>query len=201
MIILYQKYKLEVEQRKNLLQKARDSVKLTKEERIWLSTHALYNRQLGFPFFNTAIENLEKNKSHLLKITIDSVSYKDRIVPIIAVPAGQGQIITNGEVIDLKGNKWLNKPVKMLGLESEKSVQFEVQYISQLGLLEVGYECDYFDNKSNLNMRQSSSTGDPDFAMVRHQVSDNKVQYCCKSPLTNSFDALIFSIEWEKTNK
>lgn len=56
----------------------------------------------------------------------------------------------------------------MLGLELNLTHrEAEVEYRSALGVLSVAYECDYFDVKQNLHKRQSSSTGDPDFAMTK----------------------------------
>lgn len=191
-------YEKEIARREELLQKARDNIKLTKDERTWLVTHPVYNWRLGFPYFNVTVEKLEANKWYTLRVNVESVAYDNRIIPIISAPAGQGQIIADFELTDLRGNVTLGKPVKMLGFELAKHREFQVDYRSKLGLLSVAYECDYFDVKQNLHIRQSSSTGDPDYAINKQIVNDHMIRYYCKSPLDDSFDAMVFTIEWTK---
>lgn len=194
-------YEYEIRYREMLLQKVRNNSKITSDERIWLVTHPVYNQQLGFPFFNVAIENLEPNKWYLVRVKLESTAYDDRIIPIIGVPAGKGKIIADFELRDVRGNVSLGKPVKMLGFELEQHHMSEVKYLSVLGLLSVEYECDYFDEKQNLYKRQASSTGDPSFAMKKEIINNHLVKYRCKSPIGNSFDAMVFTIEWTEADK
>ena len=189
-------YEEEIIYREQILQKVRNGIKPTPAERIWAVTHPVYNRRLGFPFFNVAIESFEPNKWYLLRIKVEAIAYDDRIIPIIYVPAGKGRIITDFELEDISGNVSRGVPVKMLGLESKQHQNSEVKYLSKLGLLSVSYGCDYFDEKPNLHKRESSSTGNPDFAMIRQIVNEHMVRYRCKSPVGDSFDAMVFTIEW-----
>ncbi len=194
-------YEEEIAYREELLQKARDGMKVTSEERLWSQTHSVYNRRFGFPYYNVSIETLEPNQWYSLAINMESIGYKDRILPIISVPAGKGQIITDFELTDLRGNKSLGKPVKMLGLTLDLAHrECNVKYYSALGILAVGYECDYLDTAQNLHMRESSSTGATNFAMTKQMVNDHMVRYHCKSPVEDSFDAMIFTIKWTKCN-
>ena len=167
-------YEYEIRYREMLLQKVRNNSKITSDERIWLVTHPVYNQPLGFPFFNVAIENLEPNKWYLVRVKLEST---------------------------VRGNVSLGKPVKMLGFELEQHQMSEVKYLSVLGLLSVEYECDYFDEKQNLYKRQASSTGDPSFAMKKEIINNHLVKYRCKSPIGNSFDAMVFTIEWTEADR
>ena len=190
-------YKEEISYREELLKKVHKGNKLTPDERVWAVTHPVYNRTMGYPILNVAIEKLGSEKWFLLKINIESINYDRMIGPIIYVPAGKGSIITSFEVENLSGQKSIGKPIKMLSLLSNKQNKTaEVKYQSKLGILSVSYECDYFDKSVNLLLRQSSDTGHPYFAMQREVISNNKVKYYCKDPCTDTFDALIFSIEW-----
>ena len=191
--IVLKDYEKEIVYREQILQKVRNGIKPSPAERIWAATHPVYNRRLGFPFFNIAIESLDPNKWYLLRIRVESIEYNYRILPIICIPAGKGKIIADFELKDINGNISRGAPVKMLGLESKYS---EIKYLSTLGLISVEYECDYFDEKTNLHKRESSSTGNPDFAMIRKNVNEHMVRYCCKSPVGDLFDAMIFTIEW-----
>ena len=62
----------------------------------------------------------------------------------------------------------------------------------------MGYGCDYFDTVVNLHMSESSFTMNTDFAMKCEEISSNKVRYYCKEPLSDSFDAIIFTVEWNE---
>ena len=41
-----------------------------------------------------------------------------------------------------------------------------------------------------------TDTVDPDCAIKKQIVNDHMIRYYCKSPLDDSFDAMIFTIEW-----
>jgi len=193
------KYMDEIKQREQILDKVYNGKRITADERVWLITHSVYNRRLDFLAYNVAVEHLEAKKWYALKIKVESILYDERIIPIINVPASKGQIVTDLDLTDIDGKSVSTHSVKMLGLEwDDGHREFEVEYYSALGLLSVQYECDYFDSKQNLHMRKSSSTGDPDFAIIRQVVDDHKVRYCCKSPLNDTFDAMVFTIEWEE---
>ena len=148
--------------------------------------------------YNVVIEHLLPAQWFLLKIRIESVSYEKRILPIISVPAGKGQINADFEIRDYNGKIQPKKQIKMLGIEFDTIREYEVDYFSQLGLLAVEYGCDYFDELVRLHKRESSSTGNPDFAIRRQVVDDHTFRYFCKSPLDESLDALVFSLQWEK---
>ena len=186
----------EIKYREEIIQKACRNIKITPEERLWLLTHSLYNQQYGFPFYNIAIEELKPNIWHWVVVNIEYIGYSDRITPIIIAPGGKGKILSDFAVYDLKGNIKSGKAIKILSLELDKKhPKAQVKYQSILGLLGVEYECDYFDAKQNLHMRQASSASH-DFAMKREVVNDHMIRYYCKSPIGDSFDALIFTVQW-----
>ncbi len=191
-------YELEIEYRNQLLTRVRNGERITPEERLWLVTHRVYNQILGYPYLNTDIIDLQTDKECTVYVKIESISYADRIIPVIGVPGGKGKIISENMVTDYKGNAQYKKPVKMLGLllnMQHKKTQF--LYQSGLGLLGVSYECDYIDKKQNIRMRQNSSTGATNLAMFCERISTNQMLYRCKNPNDSSFDSLVFSVRWE----
>ena len=195
-------YEMEIAQREFILNKVRQNIKISKEERLWLVTHSVYNRKLGKNALNIVIEKVPSKKWLSISIKVESVSYDKRIIPIIGVPGGKGKIVSIHEVTDLKGNTFQNKPVKVLGLLHDDSIpEHKINYYSDLGLISVEYECDYFDDKSNLYKRESSSTGNTYFAMKRQVVDEYTIRYYCKSPMHDSYDALVFSVHWESRNQ
>ncbi len=188
-------YEKEIEYRNSLYSSGR---KLTAEERIWLGTHSLYNLRFGFPILNVAVEKLEPQKWYLITVRAESVAHEEKIGPFIEVSGLKGKIIADFELVDYKGNISLGKPVKMLSCDLYEGESFMVKYFSKSGFLSVGYWCDYFDTAVNLHKSESSSTRNTDFAMKREEISGNKVRYCCKEPMYDSFDAIIFTAEWNE---
>ena len=188
----------EVSYRNRILLRARNGEKITSEERLWLATHRIINHTLGYPYLNTDIIQLQSQEDYNIRVKVENLTYPGRMIPIITVPGGNGKIVAHTLLTDYKGNKTLKKPVKMLGLlVDNKHNEAEFVYQSNLRLLEVGYECDYFDDKQHIMVRKSSSVGDPNFAMLSEVLADNKILYRCKAPTNDDFESLSFSIEWE----
>lgn len=196
------RYREEIEQRENILNKVRNGIKLSHDERVWLLTHPVYNARYGINAYNIAIEHLEPSKWFRITIRVESILYNDRIIPIIYAPTEKSKIVSDLELYNHSGKQKQTKTVKMLGFEvSENIKDFEVDFFSVSGILSVQYECNYFDVKQNLNMREASSTGNPDFAMIRQIIDNDTVRYYCKAPCEDSFDAMVFSVHWEEKDK
>ena len=47
---------------------------------------------------------------------------------------------------------------------------------------------------------ESSMCGKTNYAMKREKIGANKVRYFCKNPDSDSFDALVFTVEWIDEN-
>ena len=190
-------YKKESKYRDQILARARRGDRITPDERLWLLTHRLYNHALGYPYLNTDIIDLQTDKECTVYVKIESISYDDRIIPVINVPGGTGKIVSENIVTDYKGDAQHKKPVKMLGLllnMQHKETRF--LYQSNLGLLGVSYECDYIDEKQKIKIRQNSGTGCTNLAMLCERISANRLLYRCKNPQNVSFDSLVFSVRW-----
>lgn len=192
-------YDEEIMYRDLILSQARAGKKLTADERFWLVTHPIYNSLLGYPFLNADIVNLESNTCYRIHVKVEDLNYSNSIIPIITVPGGRGKIVTSTTLTNYKGDTIFGKSVKMLALllDLEHS-ESGFEYKSDLGLLGVSYQCDYYDDKQQLMIRQSSDTGNGYFAMQRENVGSNKMLYRCKNPINHNFDSLVFSVEWEK---
>ena len=187
----------EIAYRNELLSQARNGKKLSAQDRLWLVTHPLFNRSLGYPATNADIINLNSNAQYSIRVRVECKAYSDRIIPVFSVPGGKGIILVKGPLTDIRGNASTNKPVKVLGLLADlqhNDIQFFYQ--SELGLLGVSYECDYLDTKQHIMIRKNSGTGDPNFAMLSETLTENKRLYRCKSPDNDSFESLVFSLEW-----
>lgn len=190
-------YEEEIHYRNEIMTRVYRGERATAEETLWLATHKLFNWQLGYPYLNADIVQLKAKENYRIKIEIEYLSCANRIIPVITVPGGKGKIITDFQISDYNGNVTTGRPVRMLGVTvSQSHSQTEICYQSDLGLLGISYQCDYFDNKHNLLIRKDSITGDPSFAMIREVLSDNKMLYRCKLPTSDSFDSLVFSIQW-----
>ncbi len=186
----------EIRFRNNIMKRIRSGEKVSLEERTWLVTHRVFNFDLGPPFLNFDIIQLLPNRKYIVRLRIEKLNYNQRIIPIVVVPGGKGGIFADFPIVDLNG-KATTKNVKMLGLLLDLNRnESTFAYRSEIGLIGICYECDYFDTKQQLNIRKSSNTGAPNFAMLRENISDNKVKYKCKLPFNNNFEDFAFSVEW-----
>lgn len=187
-------YEEEIKYRENIMNKD----KITSEERTWLLSHSVYNHSLGYPYYNTVVEKLKPKTWYTITIAIESVAYSKKIFPMISVSAGKGKIITDFSIKDFYGKeKKSGTPIKMLCLELKENEKEKVKFISDLGRLSVEYEGECFNRSLNCDLSEFSGGGTSNYAMMREVVNDHKVRYNCKSPEDDSFDALIFTVEWE----
>jgi len=187
----------ETNYRNKILLRVRNGEKITPQDRLWLATHQIINRAFGYPYLNTDIIQLHPKVKYIIRVKIESLKYPGRIIPVVTVPGGKGEIVINTPLADYNGNTVPKKAVKMLGLLVDLNhKEIEFTYQSSLGLLGISYECDYFDSKQHIMIRKNSGVGDPSFAILREVLSDNKILYRCKAPSNDSFDSFAFSIEW-----
>ncbi len=191
-------YKEEIDYRNEILLRVRNGKKISPEERLWLVTHRLINRSLGYPYLNTDIIHLQPKVNYSIRVKVENLTISNRIIPVITIPGGKGKLVANTQLTDHNGNISPRKNVKMLGLLIDMNhCESKLSYQSNLGLLGVSYECDYFDDKQGIMLRKNSCVGDPKFAMLCEFLSDNKILYRCKAPTNDSFESFVFSIEWE----
>lgn len=193
----YLNYEQEIKWRKLIMDKIHAGNRITTEERQWLVTHRIYNQVLGYPYLNADIVHMTPKILYSIHVAVESVAYPGKIIPVFTVPAGKGKIITDYTLTDHSGGQTTGKPVKMLGCLvdlNHKETQF--YYQSHLGLFGVSFECEYFDKKQQLTIRKSSQTNDFNYAMLRDDLTHNKVLYRCKAPTEENFNSLVFSIEW-----
>lgn len=195
------KHEEEIKIREYIIQKAHKGEKITAEERLWLQTHSVYNWKLDYPYYNVVIENIEPSKWYKLKIIIESINYDNYLRYALHIHDKEGKIIGDGIITDINGNITKKKFVKMLVFDVNPNETNEVYIYSSIGALSIVYGCDYYDPLVKLHKRELSSTWNPNFAMVREEIKDNKVRYRCKSPLSDSFDALVFTVEWIPANE
>jgi hypothetical protein len=191
-------YEKEISYREHILSKGSRGEKITAEDRLWLATHRIYNRIKGYPYLNADIIQLTPKTVYNIRVTLERCTYSGRILPVFTVPAGKGEIRYKKPVSDLKGNVFLKKPVKMLGLfiSSQDSVT-EFTYCSNLGLLDIRFECEYYDENQKQMIRRISGSAHH-YAMISESLAENKMRYCCKPPGTDDFDSFVFSVEWKR---
>ncbi len=191
-------YEKEIAYRKELWEKERQ--KYTTEEREWLSTHSWYNFQLGYPYLNDSVEKLKPNTCYNINVIMESSVYENSVSAIIHEPLYNQVILPDFPVIEVRTKKVKQgKKISMLEISYDnpgKSVDFKYE-TTELGLMSVAYFCDYFDKVSpKVKIGKVSSDGWIDYAMKREVISDNKIRFHCKSPLKDTFDALVFTVEW-----
>jgi hypothetical protein len=190
-------YEQEISYRDQILGKASRGEKITTEDRLWLATHRIYNRIKGYPYLNEDIIQISPKTIYHIHVRLEKCTYAGRILPVFVVPSGKGEIIYKKSVCDLKGNVFQEKPVKMLGLFiSSQDSKKELTYCSDLGMLGVMFECEYYDEKHKRMIRSTSGSAHH-YAMLSERIAENKIRYRCKPPTTDDFDSYVFSVEWE----
>lgn len=190
-------YEQEISYREEILSKGSRGEKITAEDRLWLATHRIYNRIKGYPYLNADIIQLSPKTMYDIHLRLEKCTYAGRILPVFTVPGGKGKIICKRPVCDLKDDVFFEKPVKMMGLFiNHQNPEMEFTYYSDLGMIDIRFECEYYDENQKLTVRRISGNAHH-YAMLSERLAENKMRYRCKPPGTNDFDSFVFSVEWE----
>lgn len=192
------KYKTEIEYREQLLEKRSMGQRLTEDERFWLVTNPVYNRWHGYPFYNKDVISLRPNILYSIHIKIIEMPDRTPVTITLGVSDRKGKLISDEFLLDIDGNGTKKKTTKVLQFDLDKNkTDYYVKFKSEIGLLDISYGCDYYDERMKLFKKESSSTGNPCFAMIKDVISEVKVRYKCKHPKVDMYDMLIFEIETE----
>ena len=184
-------------QRNEILKKVKSGAKISKEERFFLETTPAYNSALGYPYLLKDVVNINSSDEVSLSVVVESISYDEKNIPVISVPAQKGMISTSFELFNYKGELSKDNKTKVLGVDlSDEHKSTVVQYKSDLSLLAVNYECWCYNMILKKTLPESSMCGKTNYAMSKEVVSENKIRYFCKSPDSDSFDAMVFTVEW-----
>ena len=189
----------EIQQRKAIMNNRRISGKLTESEKEWLCTHRIYHPVLGYPFLNADLIELEKNAEYEVFVSVEKSDYDDEIYPMFTIPAKKGFLLTDFPVTNLKGKTSIGKAITCLCLQiSQQSTSSDFRCLSESGLLQVCFSCKYqCPHSPRVRITENSDCG-PALVMKREIISENKYLYHCKSPVSDSFDNLVFSVTWTK---
>lgn len=189
--------KEQIEYRKVIMEKVYAGKKITKEERLWLVTHSVYNHLFGYPFLKMDVIKLNANQLYVIKLQVEKKKHNDNASMIIGAAGGNGKVITDWELINFYGENVNRKDTEILQVTVDSDVsEYTVTFISGLGLLCVEYGCEYYDEKMKVKKMETSFSGSARFSMTKEIVSDNKVRYSCKDPVSDSYEALVFTVEW-----
>ena len=190
-------YRQEIACREKLWEKVLGGGKLTEEERLWMETHKEFSRIHGAPFLKTDVILLKAGAKYLFDVTFLEAAHPDKIYPWFKAPCGIGAIRTEAELTDYRGRKSVGKPVKMLaaGISAENR-SFRFSYSSDCGTLAVGFFCEYYDQQLRIKTGGYSSGADCLY-LLREDPGPNRVLYRCKSRYADSFDSLVFTVEWK----
>lgn len=192
----------EIRQRNAIWKNRSINGKLSEEDKEWLATHRKYHPVLGYPFLNADMIELEKNTEYEISVTFEKSDYDDDIYPLFTIPVRKGFLLTDFPVTNLRGKTSIGKPITMLCLQiSSQKTTSAFRCVSQTGLLQVSFSCKYpCLHSPKVQITENSDSG-PTLIMKREIVAENKYRYRCKSPTTDSYDNLVFSVTWERTAK
>lgn len=187
-----------INKRAQIMEKVYNKEKITLEERYWLLTTPVFNNKYNNPVYLSDILSLKKNCLYTISVKIISSNCSHKIFPKVGVAGLKGKIITDGllknidnEIVDYQETK-----VLVLTIDTNNP-SADIQFIANDGLLKIGYSCTFFDPKMNI-MKTQESDVNLSFGMKKNIISDNIVEYKCKSVFSDTFDAMTFSIEWSE---
>ena len=191
-------FKENIKYRSYLAEKAINKQKITKEEREWLAENPVFNERYEEERFQVDILQLTPNCMCDVFVTVevfdDSI---DRMIPLFGVADKIGSIQCKNNLLDINENISKTNQTKVLGLIIDPPFQkAHFSFQSKKGLMSVGYQCDYYNNRTKLHMRENSAGASLAFAMIKTIISERKIKYSCKSPIADSFDAFVFCVEW-----
>ncbi len=183
--------------RESIMNKIYKGNRITNEERLWLTTHPLYNKCYQEPYYNVDIIHLDEKTEYCINVNVKRITCDEKMIPVIGVATGKGKLIIDGELLDLDGNVTATKETKILGVNVDlNNTNSKFTFYSELGLLSVSYQCEYLSKDMGMYRKETSSSGILCLAMKKVVLADNKVEYHCKSPLNDDFDSLVFTLEW-----
>lgn len=196
-------YKENINYRRSIIARVYKSEKLTDEEKWWLKSNPSFNPRFDFPCYQRDVIHIPKNRD--VSVTVAAVSYGDKAKiyrPVISV-VGKGAIKVSGKLLDTYNNEVDCKETRVLvTLLDENRRSTTVTALSKLGLIDIYYQCEYYDERMRLHTREMSNGANLLFGMKKLVVSDNEFLYYCKSPTalnysTDCFNAFVFSVKIE----
>ncbi len=195
--------KADIKKRNQIMSSIYGKEKISTEERYWLNTHSIYNAKKGYPFLQLSIEKIEPHTWYDLKVSVDKCSNDMVFYPLIGTPDNEGQIITNDDVCGYNGEP-SSSVIKLLSLNSlvEKGNYTDLEIYSSDGIFSVQYIAECTNPYLSQAKMRKTSTAHLGFAMIRKEISHNKIRFACKNPETDieisDFNDYIFTVEWEK---
>ena len=186
--------------RRSLEKKVFEKKKLTSEEKWWLNSNPMFNERYSFPCLKSDIIVIPKNQEITMHISVLRSEDNTKIYrPVICV-VGKGEIKVENQLFDFNMNRCTCKSTRMLiPLFDENRSTISVRVSSQLGLVSVAYQCEYFDDRMNLYVQEISDGPKLSYGMKKSDVSDNEFVYYCKNPCIcdDNFESYAFSIKTE----
>ena len=193
-------FKESIKYRETLIRKVYDGEKPAQDDRLWLLSNPIYNPIYEDEILKEDILNFTPNQEYEIEVKIKALNYHDGMfIPVIGVPVGKGDIKTEFRLLDLDEKEVKHQNTKMLAVMIDDKIKTaKFRFVSELGLMSILYKCEYYDPKMKVRIRANSDNPSRAFGMRKFWISDNEIEYRCKSPveLLSPFDAMVFSLIW-----
>ena len=191
-------YKMNISYRRSIEKKVFQSQKLTDVEKWWLLSNPRFNEQFDFPCYQRDVISIPENRETAIVITAlsfgdDTKTYR----PVISV-VGKGWIQVENELYNMHGEKSSHKQTRMLvTLLNPSCTSTLVKVNSKSGLISIAYQCEYYDERRGVYMREVSDGANLSYAMKKQEISDNEYVYLCKNPSVHDaiFESFSFLIK------
>lgn len=170
--------------------------KLTLDEKKWLATHPMYNEILGCSILRADCISMNPKIPYFITVKLESCHTLSRITPTISVPLRKGYMKVSGSVYNIdRVAVPPNEKIYILSTcNSEDHPTSQVEYYSDLGCLEVSYDCEVTDHRGFKYWGSSKMIRG--LGMQKEQISASKVLYRCNDITHQTFDSYVFSVEW-----
>lgn len=194
-------YKDNINYRHLLERKVFEKKKLTSTEKLWLCSNPRFNEKYSYPCFQRDIIDIPQNHETILCVSVLSNQDKTKIYrPVISV-VGKGKIIVENELLNSSMTNCTSKITSIfIPLFDENRDVISMRVISELGLISIAYQCEYYNNRMKLYVREISDGANLSYGMKRFDEPNDEVVYFCKNPSisNDAFDSYVFSIKIEK---
>ena len=196
-------FKKNIEYRRTLNQKVFEGEKLTDAEKQWLKSNPMFNESFEFPCYQRDAIGIPVNFKTKVIITVLGQGDKTKVYRPFIFVIGKGAIEVQGELLNFLGEKVNYKETRMLiPLLDENRTSTCLTVSSKDGLIGIAYQCEYFDERMQIQTREISDGAKITYAMKKEVVSKNEFIYNCKNPAikneeSTQFDSFVFSVKIE----
>ena len=176
-----------------LVHKLSNGIKLSEDERKWISSHPIESSTYKQPWIIGDIISLGLDATYAVTIKCNLFKQEHPIVPTLSIPFGKEGYIQLAGIAGLERDVKTEKKSIKLSFRMIGGITAIAKCVSESGLLMVSYQGWVPDAKPFPLWYESINC--ERFAMKKTVLSDNLVQYDCRGA-DGSENAFSFTVNW-----